>query len=73
MWFMEAKKLIFILRKYRGKKRFEDDKKTLAELPLRTEFNTIIVAIQNEEKGIFIYNPKGDTIVDAGNKLNCNW
>jgi voltage-gated potassium channel len=44
-------------------------KKALAELPLRTEFNTIIVAIQNEEKGIFIYNPKGDTIVDEGNKL----
>ena len=44
-------------------------KKTLAELPLRSEFNTIIVAIQNEEKGIFIYNPKGDTIVDEGNKL----
>lgn len=44
-------------------------KKTLAELPLRTQFNTIIVAIQNEEKGIFIYNPKGDTIVDEGNKL----
>ncbi|MBK7631394.1 MAG: potassium channel protein [Ignavibacteriales bacterium] len=44
-------------------------KKTLAELPLRTEFNTIIVAIQNEDKQIFIYNPKGDTIVDEGNKL----
>lgn len=44
-------------------------KKTLAELPLRTEFNVIIVAIQNEEKGIFIYNPKSDTIVDEGNKL----
>lgn len=44
-------------------------KKTLAQLPLRTEFNTIIVAIQNEEKGIFIYNPKSDTIVDEGNKL----
>jgi len=45
------------------------DKKTLADLPLRSEFNTIIVAIQNEEKGLFIYNPKGDTIVDEGNKL----
>jgi voltage-gated potassium channel len=44
-------------------------KKTLAELPLRSEFNTIIVAIQNEEKKIFIYNPKGETIVDEGNKL----
>ena len=45
-------------------------KKTLAELPsLRNELNVIIVAIQNEEKGIFIYNPKGDTIVDEGNKL----
>jgi voltage-gated potassium channel len=44
-------------------------KKTLAELPIRTEFNTIIVSIQNDEKGIFVYNPKGDTIVDEGNKL----
>ena len=45
-------------------------KKTLAELPvLRNELNVIIVAIQNEEKGIFIYNPKGDTIVDEENKL----
>ena len=45
-------------------------KKSLAELPvLRTELNVIIVAIQNEEKGIFIYNPKSDTIVDEGNKL----
>jgi len=45
-------------------------KKTLAELPaLRNELNVIIVAIQNEEKGIFIYNPKGDTIVDEDNKL----
>ena len=44
-------------------------KKTLAELPLRTDLNVIIVAIQNEEKGIFIYNPKSDTIVDEGNKL----
>lgn len=45
------------------------DKKTLAELPIRTEFNTIIVSIQNDEKGIFVYNPKGDTVVDEGNKL----
>ncbi len=45
------------------------DKKTLAELPIRTEFNAIIISIQNDEKGIFIYNPKGDTIVDEGNKL----
>jgi len=44
-------------------------KKTLAELPIRTEFNTIIVSIQNDEKGIFVYNPKGDTVVDEGNKL----
>jgi voltage-gated potassium channel len=45
-------------------------KKTLAELPkLRNELNVIIVAIQNEDKGIFIYNPTGDTIVDEGNKL----
>ncbi len=43
--------------------------KALADLPLRSEFNTIIVAIQNEEKGIFLYNPKGETIVDEGNKL----
>jgi voltage-gated potassium channel len=44
-------------------------KKTLAELPIRTEFNTIIVSIQNDEKGIFVYNPTGDTLVDEGNKL----
>ncbi len=45
-------------------------KKTLAGLPaLRNELNVIIVAIQNEEKEIFIYNPTGDTIVDEGNKL----
>ena len=43
--------------------------KTLAQLPLRTEFNSIIVSIQNDEKGIFIYNPKGDIVVDEGNKL----
>jgi len=45
-------------------------KKTLAELPaLRNELNVIIVAIQNEEKGIFIYNPTSNTVVDEGNKL----
>ncbi|GBD88966.1 voltage-gated potassium channel Kch [bacterium BMS3Abin03] len=43
--------------------------KTLAELPLRKELNIIIVSIQNEERGIFIYNPKSDTIVDEGNKM----
>jgi len=43
--------------------------KTLAELPLRTDLNVIVVAIQNEEKGIFVYNPKSDTVVDEGNKL----
>lgn len=45
------------------------DKKTLAELPLRSELNVIIVAIQNESKGLFIYNPQSDTVVDVGNKL----
>lgn len=45
------------------------DKKTLAELPLRSELNIIVVAIQNEDKGIFVYNPQSDTIVDVGNKL----
>jgi voltage-gated potassium channel len=44
-------------------------KKTLSELPLRSELNIIIVAIQNEEKELFVYNPKSDTIVDEGNKL----
>ena len=44
-------------------------KKTLAELPIRTEFNSIIVSIQNDEKGIFVYNPTGNTVVDEGNKL----
>ena len=51
------------------KKGSKMDKKTLAELPIRTEFNVIIISIQNDQKGIFIYNPKGDTIVDEGNKL----
>jgi voltage-gated potassium channel len=51
------------------KKGSKMDKKTLAELPVRTEFNVIIVSIQNDQKGIFVYNPKGDTIVDEGNKL----
>jgi voltage-gated potassium channel len=51
------------------KKGSKMDKKTLAELPIRTEFNTIIISIQNDQKGIFVYNPKGDTIVDEGNKL----
>ncbi len=45
------------------------DKKTLANLPIRSDLNVIIVSIQNEEKGLFIYNPKGDTIVDEGNKM----
>lgn len=44
-------------------------KKSLADLPIRTAFNTIIVSIQNDEKGVFVYNPTGDTIVDEGNKL----
>ncbi len=44
-------------------------KKTLAELPIRSDLNVIIVSIQSEEKNIFVYNPKGDTIVDEGNKL----
>ena len=43
--------------------------KTLAQLPLRSEANIIIVAVHNEEKGIFIYNPKSDTVIDEGNKL----
>jgi voltage-gated potassium channel len=43
--------------------------KSLAALPIRTEFNTIIVSIQNDEKGVFVYNPTGSTIVDEGNKL----
>ncbi|MBT8380604.1 MAG: TrkA family potassium uptake protein [Ignavibacteria bacterium] len=51
------------------KKGSKMDKKSLAQLPIRTEFNTIIVSIQNDEKGIFAYNPTGDTIVDEGNKL----
>jgi voltage-gated potassium channel len=44
-------------------------KKSLGELPLRSELNVIIVSIQNEEKEIFIYNPTSDTIIDEGNKL----
>lgn len=64
-----SKKVDIHIEEIEVKKNSKMNKKTLAELPLRTEFNTIIVAIQNEEKGIFIYNPKGDTIVDEGNKL----
>ncbi len=44
-------------------------KKKLSDLPIRKEFNTIIVSVQNDEKGIFVYNPRGDTIIDEGNKL----
>ena len=51
------------------KKGSKMDKKSLAQLPIRTEFNAIIVSIQNDEKGIFVYNPTGSTIVDEGNKL----
>ena len=64
-----SKKVDIHIEEISVKKGSKMHKKTLAELPLRSEFNTIIVAIQNEEKGIFIYNPKGDTIVDEGNKL----
>ncbi|MEO8232063.1 MAG: potassium channel protein [Ignavibacteriota bacterium] len=64
-----SKKVDIHIEEIEVKKGSKMNKKTLAELPLRTEFNTIIVAIQNEAKGIFIYNPKGDTIVDEGNKL----
>ena len=45
------------------------DKKTLADLPIRSDLNIIIVSVQNEDKGLFIYNPKGNTVVDEGNKL----
>jgi voltage-gated potassium channel len=51
------------------KKGSKMDKKSLAQLPIRTEFNVIIVSIQNDERGIFVYNPTGNTIVDEGNKL----
>lgn len=64
-----SKKVDIHIEEITVKKGSKMHKKTLAELPLRSEFNTIIVAIQNEEKGIFMYNPKGDTIVDEGNKL----
>ena len=64
-----SKKVDIHIEEITVKKGSKMHKKTLAELPLRSEFNTIIVAIQNEDKGIFIYNPKGDTIVDEGNKL----
>lgn len=43
--------------------------KTLAELPLQSELNTIIVSIQNDEKESFVYNPNGGAVVNEGNKL----
>ena len=43
--------------------------KSLSELPLRTEFNTIIISILDEEKGVFIYNPTGNDIIYEGKKL----
>jgi voltage-gated potassium channel len=64
-----SKKVDIHIEEITVKKGSKMHKKTLADLPLRSEFNTIIVAIQNEEKKIFIYNPQGDTIVDEGNKL----
>jgi voltage-gated potassium channel len=64
------KKIDFQIEEITVKKNSLMHKKTLAELPvLRNELNVIIVAIQNEDKGIFIYNPTGDTVVDEGNKL----
>lgn len=64
-----SKKVDIHIEEITVKKGSKMHKKTLADLPLRSEFNTIIDAIQNEEKKIFIYNPQGDTIVDEGNKL----
>jgi voltage-gated potassium channel len=64
-----SKKVDIHIEEITVKKGSKMHKKKLADLPLRSEFNTIIVAIQNEEKKIFIYNPKGETIVDEGNKL----
>jgi len=64
-----SKKVDIHIEEITVKKGSKMHKKTLANLPLRSDFNTIIVAIQNEEKGIFIYNPTGSTIVDEGNKL----
>jgi voltage-gated potassium channel len=64
------KKIDFQIEEITVKKNSLMHKKTLAELPvLRNELNVMIVAIQNEDKGIFIYNPTGDTVVDEGNKL----
>lgn len=42
--------------------------KTLMELPLRKEFNIIIVAIYKSD-GKFTYNPKFDTKIEAGDRL----
>ena len=45
------------------------NQKKLSELPIRTKFNVIVISIQNDEKGTFVYNPQGDTVIDEGNKL----
>ncbi|MBT8380927.1 MAG: hypothetical protein KJO59_01070 [Ignavibacteria bacterium] len=47
-----------------AKKGSSMDKKALSGLPVRSDLKVIIVSFQNEDKGLFIYNPKGDTIVD---------
>lgn len=44
-------------------------KKKLSELPIRTEFNAIVVSVQDNEKGAFVYNPKGDAVIEEGYTL----
>jgi voltage-gated potassium channel len=45
------------------------NQKKLSDLPIRTKFNVIVISIQNDVKGTFVYNPQGDTVIDEGNKL----
>ncbi|HPD97230.1 MAG TPA: NAD-binding protein [Synergistales bacterium] len=42
--------------------------KTLAEAPLRFEYNAMVIAIK-KEKGSIIYNPPGNEILEGGDEL----
>ena len=52
MWLQADKKIDLEIEEITVREGSAMHKKTLAELPLRSELNIIIVAIQNEEKGI---------------------
>jgi voltage-gated potassium channel len=57
------------IEEMRVKKGSKMHKKSLVELPIRTDFNAIIVSIEDHERQSFVYNPKGNAIVEEGNKL----